>query len=394
MKKIGFLCLAKYPVPAVKGGAVETLVTNLLDENEAAHMLDMVVFSFSDGEAIAKSLAYKHSQFFFISKSIVAKIINRIVQKSMRLLGKNESLCYYMLRKKIARVNLDGLVLEASAGYAQRLHHDFPNVPLYFHVHNIPEGEFCRNFKSLIDGCLCISKFIMDETIKLLGLDVKKMHLLYNSVDTRLFTPVSSSIQKEKLRRERGFSADDKVVVFTGRLQEFKGIKQLLEAFVRIKDEKVKLLVVGASFFSESKSTPFIDKLKSIAEGYEKRIIFTGFVNHGEIFKYYQISDIAVLPSMWEEPFGLTCLEALACGLPVITTKSGGLPEIITDKCGFLVERDACIVSHIHEKIEYILSNDSLRSSMSHCARERSLKFDSKDYLKNFVNIITNNKVL
>ncbi len=392
MKRIGFLCLAKYPVPAVKGGAVETLVTNLLDENEANHMLDMVVFSFSDDEAIVKSRDYSHSQFFFINKSIVAKVANRVVQKSMKLFGKNGSLYYCLLRKKIAKANLDGLVLEASTGYAQRLYHDFPNLPLYFHVHNIPEEQFCCNFKSLIKGCLCISKFILDETVKRLGFDERKMHLLYNSVDTKLFAPVSSNIQKEKLRREHGFAASDKILIFTGRLQEFKGIRQLLEAFVRIKDVNVKLLVVGASFFSASKPTPFIDKLKSIAMGYEDRITFTGYVNHCEIYKYYQMADVAVLPSMWEEPFGLTCLEALACGLPVITTMSGGLPEIVTDKCGFLVERDGSIVSRLQEKIEYILSSDALCSSMSHCARERSLNFDSKDYLKNFVNIIINEK--
>ncbi len=389
MKKIGFLCLAKYPVPAVKGGAVETLVTNLLDENEANHMLDMAVFSFSDDVAIAQSHGYKHSQFFFINKSVAAKVTNRVVKNLMKFFGKDSSIYYMMLRKKIASANLDGLVLEASAGYAPRLQHDFPNLPLYFHVHNIPEEKFCCNFKSMIEGCFCISKFIKAETVKRLGFEEKKMHLLYNAVDTRLFVPVSSNAQKETLRHEHGFAVSDKILIFTGRLQEFKGIKQLLEAFVHIKDENLKLLVVGASFFSASKSTAFIEELKSIAMECVGRITFTGFVNHAEIYKYYQMADVAVLPSMWEEPFGLTCLEALACGLPVITTRSGGLPEIVTDKCGFLVERDNSIVAHIQENIEAILKNDSLRSSLSHCARERALNFDSKDYLKNFVNIIT-----
>ena len=69
MKRIGVLCLAKYPGPSVKGGAVETLVTNLLDENEKSHLLDLVVFSFGDKEAESQSETYKNAEFFFIKKS-------------------------------------------------------------------------------------------------------------------------------------------------------------------------------------------------------------------------------------------------------------------------------------------------------------------------------------
>jgi glycosyltransferase involved in cell wall biosynthesis len=391
MKKIGFLCLAKYPVPAVKGGAVETLVTNLLNENETNHLMDMIVFSFFDREALSKSRGYRNSKFHFIRKSLAFKLGNKIIQKTGRLFGKSESLYYYSLRRKMAEAELDALVLEASAGYAQRIHQDFPTLPLYFHVHNIPEKEhYPRNFHNVIDRCLCISQFILNETEKQLGFERRKMNLLYNAVDTRLFVPITSDTHKNKLRRELGFSEDDKLIIFTGRLQEYKGVKQLLEAFIRIKDPHIGLMIVGSSFFTNSKSTPFIEELKRIADEKKEQITFTGHVDHDKICKYYQMADVAVLPSMWEEPFGLTCIEALACGLPVITSRSGGIPEIVTNECGVVLERDNNIAYHIQQNIERILGDVSLRSQMSRKARARSLCFDSKDYLINFDNIITN----
>lgn len=389
MKKVGFLCMAKYPVPAVKGGAVETLVTNLLDENETNHLLDIAVFSFDDADARLKSHSYKHSQFFFVKKTLVFKLVNKLVHFVSQALGREESLYYQIIRKQISQANLDALVLEASTGYAKRLQKDFPQLPLYFHVHNIPEGHYEPAFSSWVKGCLCISKFIQKETERILGFDSGKMHLLYNSVDTELFAPVKSEEQKRKLREKYGFTAKDKIVIYAGRLQAFKGIKQLLEAFVQIEDEDVKLLVVGASFFSASKSTPFIDELKRLSENYKSRITFTGYVSHDKICECYQMADIAVLPSMWEEPFGLTCLEALACGLPVITTKSGGLPEIVTASCGVVLDRDESLVSSIHRTIMTLLENQKLRFQMGEEARKRSLRFDTKAYLKNFANIVT-----
>ena len=129
-------------------------------------------------------------------------------------------------------------------------------------------------------------------------------------------------------------------------------------------------------------------ELKILSQAKEDKISFTGFVPHQQIQEFYQIADVAVLPSMWEEPFGLTCLEALACGLPVITTKSGGLPEIVTPKCGILLDRDPRIEDNIYNNIFNLLNNQSLLLSMSLEARLRAEKFDSKDYLNNFCNLI------
>lgn len=388
MKRVGFLCLAKYPVPSVKGGAVETLVTNLLDENEKSHLLDLVVFSFGDKDAESQSETYKNAEFFFIKKSFVRKVLNRVYCKLVRMFGKEESLYYQNLKRNIKESRVSAIVLEASSGYASKLKRDFPTIKLFFHVHNIPEQEeVVPSFVKSIDGCFCISQFIQNETIKRLRVTPQKVSLLYNSVDLQQFCPVTIE-ERERLRMRQGFGVDDKIIIYAGRLQPYKGIKQLLEAFCKINDPNIKLLIVGSSFFSLSKPTSFMRELKILSQEKEDRISFTGFVPHQQIQEYYQMADIAVLPSMWDEPFGLTCLEALACGLPVITTKSGGLPEIVTPKCGTLLERDSHIIDNIHSNILTLLNNQSLLSSMSLEARLRAERFDSKDYFNNFCNLI------
>lgn len=388
MKRIGFLCLAKYPVPSVKGGAVETLVTNLLDENEKSHLLDLVVFSFGDKEAESQSEAYKNAEFFFIKKSFVRKALNKVYCKLVKMFNEEDSLYYQSLKRNIKESRVSAIVLEASSGYALKLKRDFPTIKLFFHVHNIPEQEEALpSFVNSIDGSFCISQFIQNETIKRLHVTPQKVSLWYNSVDLHQFCPATIE-GRERFRMRQGFDANDKIIIYAGRLQPYKGIKQLLEAFCKINDPNIKLLIVGSSFFSSSKPTPFMRELKILSQAKEDKISFTGFVPHQQIQEFYQIADVAVLPSMWEEPFGLTCLEALACGLPVITTKSGGLPEIVTPKCGILLDRDSRIEDNIYNNILNLLNNQSLLLSMSLEARLRAEKFDSKDYLNNFCNLI------
>lgn len=100
------------------------------------------------------------------------------------------------------------------------------------------------------------------------------------------------------------------------------------------------------------------------------------------------MADIAVLPSMWEEPFGLTCLEAISCGLPVVITNSGGMPEIIDDKCGFVLKRDETLPGKIAEHIKLLKENICMRKAMATAARERSSHFSIQIYWEHFQKII------
>ena len=102
----------------------------------------------------------------------------------------------------------------------------------------------------------------------------------------------------------------------------------------------------------------------------------------------YQISDCLVVPSMWEEPFGVVALEGMASSLPLIVTNSGGLMEIVDDKCAFVVNKEQDIVNNLTVKMDEMMINREKSKKMGEYGREcvvENSEYDSKKYFLNFL---------
>lgn len=148
-----------------------------------------------------------------------------------------------------------------------------------------------------------------------------------------------------------------KVVLFTGRLSINKGVKYLINAAKYIKGT---VLIVGGG--SEKENLENLIKSESI-----KNVIMIGYINpdKSDLFHaFYERADVYVSPSVWEEPLGLTILEAMAAGTPVVATKKGGMVSIIKDgENGFFVR--ARNSKQIAETVNMLLLNDELRKKVS-----------------------------
>jgi glycosyltransferase involved in cell wall biosynthesis len=143
-------------------------------------------------------------------------------------------------------------------------------------------------------------------------------------------------------------------------------------------------MVLGSSFFNDANGENyFIRQLKEKAEGIKERIVFTGFIPYPLVPDYLQTGDIAVLPSMWDEPFGLTVVEAMAVGLPLITTRSGGIPEICED-VAIIVERND-IVNNLVSSILDLYEHPDKRRQMATAALQRAQEFDKDTYARSFL---------
>ena len=208
-----------------------------------------------------------------------------------------------------------------------------------------------------------------------------KAQTLYNAIDTNSFFPQ----RRHHIKREDiGLKQDDFVIVYSGRINKEKGVSELIDAILLLKDIiNIKLMIIGGSFYGNATDEDdFVKSLKSKAQTIEDKIIFTGFVPYKNIPDYLQLADIAVLPSMWNEPFGLTIVEAMAAGLPLITTRSGGIPEIC-ENVAVIVEREH-VVNHLASAITDLYKHPEKRTIMSAASIERAKLFDKEAYAKEF----------
>jgi starch synthase len=158
-------------------------------------------------------------------------------------------------------------------------------------------------------------------------------------------------------------------VLYVGRLSQLKGTRYLLEAAKRVKGPQFELRLVGGIACPESALTPYRDHFKHFAR-----------VPHTEVHRFYQEADVFVYPSL-HEGSAVAIYEALACGLPVITTPNAG--SVVRDGIdGFVVPiRD---VAALQEKIELLCENPELRQSMSANARARAESFTWAAYRRKF----------
>jgi glycosyltransferase involved in cell wall biosynthesis len=105
-------------------------------------------------------------------------------------------------------------------------------------------------------------------------------------------------------------------------------------------------------------------------------VSFAGLVSRHQLIKFYQNASVFVFPSVWNEPFGMPIIEAMAAGLPVVATVSGGITEIVKNgETGLLVERGDA--SALAEAILRFLSDEDLRNSMAKASRKRAVELFS-----------------
>jgi len=161
-----------------------------------------------------------------------------------------------------------------------------------------------------------------------IGLDSSRIRVFTYWVDQDVFRPMNKMECKKKLGLEYRF-----VVLFVGRFLEIKGVKVLIEAAKRLADVKnVLFMFVGDG--------PLADEVRA-ATADSRNITYAGKVENKELTVYYNVADVVVAPSLYEEGFGRVILEALSCGTPVVASNRGGIPEALNDSVGILIEPEA-----------------------------------------------------
>lgn len=207
------------------------------------------------------------------------------------------------------------------------------------------------------DKVLVLTKGIKKSLVSI-GIEEDKIDIYHYWVDKNVFNKVKDA--KKKLSWQNQF-----VVLFVGRLIEVKGVNTI---FKLAKDIKGIVFAIAGS-------GPLSAQLQQRATQY-KNVLFLGKVSNNDLPLYYSGADVLLIPSKvikqeYEEGIPRVMIEALSCGLPVISTGTGGIPDVFSDKIGILAEEKEESMSH---SIETLFKTPGLLKQLSINCRPYSLK--------------------
>jgi glycosyltransferase involved in cell wall biosynthesis len=173
---------------------------------------------------------------------------------------------------------------------------------------------------------IAMSSVIRDEAIAA-GFREKRVVRIPHGVDPRRFTPVDAA-RRSELRRELlpSVPADSLLAIYTGRLLRGKGLEHLLDAIESLERPGMRLAIVGSG---EGQTLSVEAALRARVAASERLRTRTTFVGRTDsIESYLQAADLFVFPTL-DESFGISLVEAQACGLPAVASNTGGIPDII-----------------------------------------------------------------
>ncbi len=201
------------------------------------------------------------------------------------------------------------------------------------------------------------SNFVKRELLRVVKIRSDIIDVVPLGYNSTIFKP-----QSDKLKQDffRNYGIREPFILFVGSLFPYKNIKTLLKAFLDIKNSiPHSLVVVG---------------LKGLSHGQlqeDKRVFYLDYVRIEEIPKFYSYADMLVHPSL-VEGFGMTILEAMACGTPVISSNGGSLPEVVGDAGILFDPTDSRVLEEI---ILTVINNENLRKELTEKGLRRVKKF-------------------
>ena len=390
--RIAILTSGILPIPAVQGGAVENLVDFYLEYNELHRLHDITVYSvWHPAVEHHPALRSEANHYKYIKvDTLWATLKKRFFKWKNHQNYYHYTIEYFLAEvlKDVQKQSFDMIILENRPAFALKLK-ALTNARIVYHLHNeklttqTPEAKV---ISQAADSIICVSDYIK-HCVQSITTDDTKTITVHNGIDLEMFTSKDKAEEHEPIKSKGNAEKSEKfTLLFSGRVTEEKGIMQLIEALLLLRNKAdVRLLVVGSSFYGNTdQETPFMKQLRTKAEPLKSSITFTGFVPYRQMPDYLHAADVAVIPSVWDDPFPTTVLEAQAAGLPIITTLRGGIPEEVTQSNAILLNTDEHFVSNLAAAILELYHHPEKRKTMSQAGLQRAKLFDKETYACNF----------
>ena len=397
MKRIAIISPCNFPVPSSSSGAVEGLITRIIEDNEKYKKCDIDLFTIAFEENICSG--FSNTNLFLVKLPEYIRIIDRVWNKYHRTVqGKSSKrfLDRLIVNTFLNRLNdidgeYDAVIIENMMSTACELVHSCSgkfDFPIYFHMHNDVDiyrsPEHIRELVRYGVQFISVSEYIKGQILKQDKNAI--VTTLYNGVDLSRFN-----------RAKKAGEDNTITLLYAGRIIPGKGVKELVLSFISAlkqfgeeEKEGIRLLIVGFSDFDHG----YEKEIRTLAREYEK-IECLGQVGAEEMSSIYDSADVVIMPTIDEEPFGLVALETMAKGIPLITTNSGAIPEVVADGA-LIVDKSSEFVKKLTEAIISVVMDREYRKSLSEKAFDRAhqiKEFDLQNYYPSFMEIIDEQKL-
>ncbi|NQV18401.1 MAG: glycosyltransferase family 4 protein [Armatimonadetes bacterium] len=219
------------------------------------------------------------------------------------------------------------------------------------------------------------------DIIKYVGIKPNKIHIAYEALDHTNFKPVYRNRVTNDFLKKHGISKP--FILFVSSLYPYKNAETLIKAFAKLKNlENLQLAIVG--FPRNPEYYEFLIQLvKSL--NIEDSVVFTGGVKQTDTAIFYQSAEVFAYPSKYET-FGLTILEAMACGCPVITSNISAMPEIGGQAAIYFNPENE---SELIEKMEFLLENEEEKKKNISLGLKRSTEFTWRSTAEKTYKVLT-----
>lgn len=355
------ICTEKLPIPPVLGGAIQTYISGVLPHLGKIH--DITVLGISDpslpDQEIIDGIKYAR---------VPGKVFEIYREGVTQFVAANHFDLIHIFNRP--RLVLPVRNVAPQAKIILSMHNDM------FNLDKINPEEANAVVEEVSD-IITISNYVGDVIRQLYPQSASKIQTIYSGVDSQRFLPgndpkmqkIRNSIRKEhKLENKT-------VLLFAGRLSGNKGVDRLIRAIPALskKNKDLALIIVGGNWFSQNLLTDYVAYIRALAKKLPIPVVNTGFVAPSEIQNWFAAADLFVCTSVWQEPLARVHYEAMAAGLPIITTARGGNSEVILKGENGLVVENPEDPKNFEVKIAQILDNKAQMKRMGEKGRELAI---------------------
>ncbi|BFH15115.1 glycosyltransferase family 4 protein [Paenibacillus melissococcoides] len=340
------ICTEKLPVPNIRGGAIQTYIGGVAPQLGQHHRL--TILGRTDPELpdaeIVDGIRYVRVPSDGLFEQYAEGVIGFLSQQ-----GEHYDIIHIFNRPRLV---LPVRSVAPASRIILSMHNDM------FHPAKIHPEEGSAAVEQT-ERIITISNYIGQQIVRYHPHAAPKLRTIYSGVDLSLFAPWMESDyarnERNSLRAQNQLESK-KVILFVGRLSRNKGPHVLVKAMSHLKHSDAALVVVGGAWYSDNKVSDYIAYVRALAARCPLPVITTGYVQSGDIHRWFSAADVFVCTSLWDEPLARVHYEAMAAGLPFLTTARGGNPEVLLNDNGLLIADPENPLEYA-EKLNHLLSN-------------------------------------